>query len=85
MTTLRNIGLGRLASAILLAIAGLALADSSAWRGARFPGFFVMPNRVVPSVGLPGRSEDPDRGTKDPTSPRRLEAACARSARIGRP
>src|SRR6185295_3000576 len=37
-----------------LAIAGLALADSSAWRGARFPGFFVMPNRVVPSIGLPG-------------------------------
>jgi hypothetical protein len=54
MTNLRNIGLGRLGSAVLLAIAGLILAESAGWRGARFPGFFVMPNRVVPSVGLSG-------------------------------
>jgi hypothetical protein len=54
MNTLRTMGLGRLASALLLAIAGVVLAESAGWRDARFPGFFVMPNRVVPSVGLPG-------------------------------
>src|SRR5258705_8476610 len=43
-------------SAILLAIGALALVHSLGWRGARFPGFFVMPNRVVPSAALPGWS-----------------------------
>jgi hypothetical protein len=54
MTISRHITIGRVASAMLLAVAGLVFADSSAWRDARFPGFFVMPNRVVPSVALPG-------------------------------
>jgi len=40
----------------LLALGLLAAAESLRWPGARFPGFLVMPNRVVPSVGLPGWS-----------------------------
>src|SRR6266446_5359017 len=48
--------LARGTSAILLAIGALALVHSLDWRGARFPGFFVMPNRVVPSAALPGWS-----------------------------
>ncbi len=48
--------LQRLASAAILAAGLLALVHSLAWRGARFPGFFLMPNRVVPSVALEGWS-----------------------------
>ena len=48
--------LARGTSAVLLAIGALALVHSLGWRGARFPGFFVMPNRVVPSAALPGWS-----------------------------
>src|SRR5207249_1785831 len=44
--------LARGTSAVLLAIGALALVHSLDWRGARFPGFFVMPNRVVPSAAL---------------------------------
>ncbi|MCW5890107.1 MAG: hypothetical protein KIT14_06095 [bacterium] len=36
----------------ILALGTLALVQSLAWRGAAFPGFFVMPNRVIPSAGL---------------------------------
>ena len=50
----RNGLLARGTSAILLVIGALALVHSLGWRGARFPGFFVMPNRVVPSAALPG-------------------------------
>ena len=52
----RNRLLARGTSAVLLAIGALALVHSLDWRGARFPGFFVMPNRVVPSAALPGWS-----------------------------
>src|SRR5438477_416854 len=52
----RNRLLARGMSAVLLAIGALALVHSLDWRGARFPGFFVMPNRVVPSAALPGWS-----------------------------
>lgn len=41
------------ASAALLGLALLAFLHSLDWRGTSFPGFFVMPNRVVPSAGLP--------------------------------
>src|SRR5213593_1149496 len=44
----------RVASAALLLVGLLALVQSRAWWGARFPGFFLLPNRVVPSAGLPG-------------------------------
>lgn len=37
----------------ILCLGSFALAQSLAWRGITFPGFFVMPNRVVPSAGLP--------------------------------
>src|SRR3989442_8959092 len=40
-------------SAALLALALIATLHSFAWRGTTFPGFFVMPNRVVPSAALP--------------------------------
>src|SRR5262249_61157241 len=43
----------RLISAGVLALGITALLGSLSWRGARFPGFLVMPNRVVPSAGLP--------------------------------
>jgi len=43
-------------SAGLLVLGLLLGADSLRWPGTRFPGFLVMPNRVVPSVGLPGWS-----------------------------
>jgi hypothetical protein len=43
----------RAMSVALLIMAAGAFLDSLAWRGARFPGFFIMPNRVVPSAGLP--------------------------------
>jgi len=46
----------RLVSAGVLALGMLTLLGSLAWRGARFPGFLVMPNRVVPSAGLPSWS-----------------------------
>src|SRR5437016_11026916 len=54
--SLRNRLLARGTSAVLLVIGALALVHSLGWRGARFPGFFVMPNRVVPSAALPGWS-----------------------------
>lgn len=47
----------RLLSAVLLGIGALVLAHSLAWRHARFPGFFLGPNRVVPSAGLPSWSD----------------------------
>src|SRR5258705_107197 len=56
MHSRRNGLLARGTSAILLVIGALALVHSLGWRGARFPGFFVMPNRVVPSAALPGWS-----------------------------
>ena len=40
----------------ILAIGCIAGVRSLAWRGAPFPGFFLLPNRVVPSAGLPGWS-----------------------------
>ena len=56
MHSRRNRLLARGTSAVLLGIGALALVHSLGWRGARFPGFFVMPNRVVPSAALPGWS-----------------------------
>lgn len=46
--------MARIASAAIVALGLLALAESLRWRGAPFPGFFLMPNRVVPSAALPG-------------------------------
>jgi hypothetical protein len=46
----------RLLSAGVLALGIVTFLASLTWRGARFPGFLVMPNRVVPSAGLPGWS-----------------------------
>ena len=43
-------------SLAILAIGCIAGVRSLAWRGAPFPGFFLLPNRVVPSAGLPGWS-----------------------------
>jgi hypothetical protein len=43
----------RAPSALLLGVGVLVAVQSLAWRGATFPGFFVLPNRVVPSAGLP--------------------------------
>ena len=40
-------------SIALLAIAIGAFGASTGWRGRTFPGFFLMPNRVVASAGLP--------------------------------
>jgi signal transduction histidine kinase len=42
---------------VIIGLAGIALATrttitSSHWVGRVFPGFFVMPNRVIPSIGL---------------------------------
>ncbi len=52
---------GRNAGAIILALAAIALTgactmSSLRWVGRTFPGFFVMANRVVPSISLPGWS-----------------------------
>jgi len=46
--------MARIASAAIVALGLLALVESLRWRGAPFPGFFLMPNRVVPSAALPG-------------------------------
>ena len=46
--------MARITSAVIVALGLLVLAESLRWRGAPFPGFFVMPNRVVPSAALPG-------------------------------
>src|SRR2546425_1881462 len=43
-------------SLAILAIGCVAGVRSLRWRGAPFPGFFLLPNRVVPSAGLPGWS-----------------------------
>src|SRR5262245_752082 len=43
----------RALTAGLLLLGCLTYAESLDWRGARFGGFFLMPNMVVPSVGLP--------------------------------
>ena len=43
-------------SLTILAIGCVAGLRSLSWRGAPFPGFFLLPNRVVPSAGLPGWS-----------------------------
>src|SRR5881396_1666600 len=43
-------------SLAILAIGCVAGVRSLGWRGAPFPGFFLLPNRVVPSAGLPGWS-----------------------------
>jgi hypothetical protein len=42
----------RALSAGLLVLGCLTYTESLDWRGARFGGFFLMPNMVVPSVGL---------------------------------
>jgi hypothetical protein len=42
----------RAISGVILLLGALTFAGSLGWRGARFPGFFLMPNRVVPSAGL---------------------------------
>jgi hypothetical protein len=39
-------------SIAILLVGALGLVRSLDWRDAKFPGFFIMPNRVVPSVGL---------------------------------
>ncbi len=44
-------GTAALAAAVLLAI---TIYHSRQWVGAKFPGFFVMANRVIPSISLPG-------------------------------
>ena len=46
----------RLISASVLVLGIMTAFGSLSWRGARFPGFLVMPNRVVPSAGLPSWS-----------------------------
>lgn len=43
----------RLGSAILAVVGTVALIHSLGWRGAPFSGFFLLPNRVVPSAALP--------------------------------
>ena len=43
-------------SAGLLVLGLLLGAESLRWPGTSFPGFLVLPNRVVPSIGLPGWS-----------------------------
>lgn len=43
-------------SGLILTVGIAALVGSLAWRGKTFPGFFLLPNRVVPSIGLPGWS-----------------------------
>jgi hypothetical protein len=40
-------------SLAILAIGCVTGLRSLSWRGAPFPGFFLLPNRVVPSAGLP--------------------------------
>lgn len=44
--------LRRTLSAAILVLGTTVMIQSLAWRGVTFPGFFVMPNRVVPSAGL---------------------------------
>jgi len=44
----------RVLSALTAALGLVALVQSWSWWDAPFPGFFLMPNRVVPSAGLPG-------------------------------
>jgi len=44
-------GAAALAAALLLVI---TVANSRQWVGTTFPGFFVLPNGVIPSVSLPG-------------------------------
>jgi hypothetical protein len=46
----RAITLGLAALGLLIAV------ESTRWAGTSFPGFLLMPNRVVPSIGLPGWS-----------------------------
>ena len=41
-----------LASLAILAVGLVSAGRSLSWRDAAFPGFFLMPNRVVPSAGL---------------------------------
>src|SRR5262245_13463187 len=58
-STLRAIRPPPLSRATLAAAGGLAIAvtllvgmTAEHWVGQSFPGFFVLPNRVIPSVGL---------------------------------
>lgn len=51
-TPLDRIVVGATALVIAALVLAIGLAARS-WVGAPFPGFFVMPNGVVPSVGLP--------------------------------
>ena len=44
----------RLLCWLLVVVGAAALGDARQWLGTTFPGFFLMPNRVVPSAGLPG-------------------------------
>jgi signal transduction histidine kinase len=41
------------AAAVLAALLAVVLRNSAPWPGTTFPGFFVMANRVVPSIALP--------------------------------
>ena len=47
-------------AALLAGLGALMAVQSWSWWGAAFPGFFLMPNRVVPSAGLPGWAGAPD-------------------------
>jgi signal transduction histidine kinase len=40
-------------AALGIALSALVAVETSRWIGTVFPGFFVLPNRVVPSVALP--------------------------------
>lgn len=42
------------AAAMCGSLAVVVAGNSTGWIGTTFPGFFVMANRVVPSIGLPG-------------------------------
>lgn len=54
--------LGVLAGASCAALLAIVVVSNSArWLGAVFPGFFVLANRVVPSVSLPTWGEDASR------------------------
>ena len=44
------LGAAALAAVALTLVVGIAASD---WMGRPFPGFFVFPNRVIPSIGLP--------------------------------
>ena len=51
--------LGALTAALLV---GTVTVETRRWVGATFPGFFVLANRVVPSIALPEWTVDADSG-----------------------